>query len=41
MIVFALSYNLLLGEAGLLSFGHAAYAGLGALVAARVFNQSR
>jgi branched-chain amino acid transport system permease protein len=38
MIVFALSYNLLLGEAGLLSFGHAAYAGLGALVAARVFN---
>lgn len=39
MIVFALSYNLLLGEAGLLSFGHAAYAGLGALAAARVFNQ--
>ena len=39
MIVFALSYNLLLGETGLLSFGHAAYAGLGALVAARVFNQ--
>jgi branched-chain amino acid transport system permease protein len=38
MIVFALSYNLLLGETGLLSFGHAAYAGLGALVAARVFN---
>src|SRR5580698_2296446 len=39
MIVFALSYNLLLGETGLLSFGHAVYAGLGALVAARVFNQ--
>ncbi|MEW6341554.1 MAG: branched-chain amino acid ABC transporter permease [Pseudomonadota bacterium] len=39
MIVFALSYNLLLGETGLLSFGHAAYAGLGALIAARVFNQ--
>ncbi|WP_233831261.1 branched-chain amino acid ABC transporter permease [Paraburkholderia sp. ZP32-5] len=38
MIVFALSYNLLLGETGLLSFGHAAYAGLGALIAARVFN---
>jgi branched-chain amino acid transport system permease protein len=38
MIVFALSYNLLLGETGLLSFGHAAYAGLGALVAAHVFN---
>ena len=38
MIVFALSYNLLLGATGLLSFGHAAYAGLGALIAARVFN---
>jgi branched-chain amino acid transport system permease protein len=40
MIVFALSYNLLLGETGLLSFGHAAYAGLGALAAAQVFNRS-
>ena len=40
MIVFALSYNLLLGETGLLSFGHAAYAGLGAFVAAHVFNRS-
>lgn len=39
MIVFALSYNLLLGETGLLSFGHAAYAGLGAFVAAHVFNR--
>ena len=39
MIVFALSYNLLLGETGLLSFSHAAYAGLGALVAAQVFNR--
>ncbi|HEX7908240.1 MAG TPA: branched-chain amino acid ABC transporter permease [Paraburkholderia sp.] len=39
MIVFALSYNLLLGETGLLSFGHAAYSGLGALIAAQVFNQ--
>ncbi|CAB3801409.1 hypothetical protein LMG28614_05389 [Paraburkholderia ultramafica] len=39
MIVFALSYNLLLGETGLLSFGHAGYAGLGALVAAQVFNR--
>ncbi|WP_242538555.1 branched-chain amino acid ABC transporter permease [Trinickia acidisoli] len=38
MIVFALSYNLLLGETGLLSFGHAAYAGLGAFVAAHLFN---
>ncbi|SAL45617.1 branched-chain amino acid ABC transporter permease [Caballeronia telluris] len=39
MIVFALSYNLLLGETGLLSFGHAAYAGLGAFAAAHVFNR--
>jgi branched-chain amino acid transport system permease protein len=39
MIVFALSYNLLLGETGLLSFGHAAYSGLGALIAAQVFNR--
>ena len=39
MIVFALSYNLLLGETGLLSFGHAAYSGLGALLAAQVFNR--
>jgi branched-chain amino acid transport system permease protein len=39
MIVFALSYNLLLGGTGLLSFGHAAYAGLGALIAAQVFNR--
>ena len=39
MIVFALSYNLLLGETGLLSFGHATYAGLGALIAAQVFNR--
>jgi len=39
MIVFALSYNLLLGETGLLSFGHAAYSGLGALVAAQLFNR--
>jgi branched-chain amino acid transport system permease protein len=38
MIVFALSYNLLLGETGLLSFGHAAPAGLGALFAAQCFN---
>ncbi|WP_027210969.1 branched-chain amino acid ABC transporter permease [Burkholderia sp. WSM2232] len=40
MVVFALSYNLLLGETGLLSFGHAAYAGLGALIAAHMFNRS-
>ncbi|WJF91067.1 branched-chain amino acid ABC transporter permease [Paraburkholderia bonniea] len=39
MIVFALSYNLLLGSTGLLSFGHAACSGLGALIAAQLFNR--
>ncbi|PMS20386.1 branched-chain amino acid ABC transporter permease [Trinickia dabaoshanensis] len=39
MIVLALSYNLLLGETGLLSFGHAAFAGLGAFAAAHLFNR--
>ena len=39
MIVFALSFNLLLGETGLLSFGHAVYAGLGAFAAAQIFNR--
>lgn len=39
LIVLALSYNLLLGETGLLSFGHAACSGLGALTAAHVFNR--
>jgi branched-chain amino acid transport system permease protein len=39
MIVFALSFNLLLGETGLLSFGHAVYAGLGAFAAAHFFNR--
>jgi branched-chain amino acid transport system permease protein len=37
LIVLALSYNLLLGATGLLSFGHAALAGLGAFAAAHVF----
>ena len=40
MIVFALSYNLLLGGAGLLSFGHAASSGIGALIAAHLFNRA-
>lgn len=31
MTVFALSYNMLLGQTGLLSFGHAVYFGLGAV----------
>ncbi len=38
MIVFALSYNMLLGQAGMLSFGHAVYAGLGAFFAIHAIN---
>jgi branched-chain amino acid transport system permease protein len=38
MIVFALSYNMLLGQTGLLSFGHAVYYGLGAFVSMHVLN---
>jgi branched-chain amino acid transport system permease protein len=32
MAVFALSFNMLLGQTGLLSFGHAVYYGLGAMI---------
>ncbi|RQR27251.1 branched-chain amino acid ABC transporter permease [Burkholderia sp. Bp9143] len=38
LVVLALSYNLQLGTTGLLSFGHAACAGLGAFAAAHWFN---
>jgi branched-chain amino acid transport system permease protein len=38
MIIFALSYNILLGQTGLLSFGHAVYYGLGGLVAVHAMN---
>lgn len=38
MIVFALSYNMLLGQSGMLSFGHAVYSGLGAYVAVHTLN---
>lgn len=38
MIVFALSFNLLYGEAGMLSFGHALYFGAGAYGAAHALN---
>jgi branched-chain amino acid transport system permease protein len=38
MIIFALSYNLLLGQTGLLSFGHAVYFGLGGFVAIHAMN---
>jgi branched-chain amino acid transport system permease protein len=37
-IVFALSYNMLLGQGGMLSFGHAVYLGLGGFIAAHALN---
>jgi branched-chain amino acid transport system permease protein len=37
-IVFALSYNILLGQTGLLSFGHAVYYGLGAYFTVHAIN---
>jgi branched-chain amino acid transport system permease protein len=38
MTIFALSYNMLLGQTGLLSFGHAVYYGLGAFVTLHCLN---
>jgi branched-chain amino acid transport system permease protein len=38
MIVFALSYNMLLGQTGMLSFGHAVYYGLGGFIAVHAMN---
>ncbi len=37
-IIFALSYNMLLGQSGMLSFGHAVYSGLGAYMAVHALN---
>lgn len=37
-IVLAMSYNMLLGQGGMLSFGHAVYMGLGGFVAVHVMN---
>jgi branched-chain amino acid transport system permease protein len=37
-IIFALSYNMLLGQTGLLSFGHAVYYGLGAYFTVHAIN---
>jgi branched-chain amino acid transport system permease protein len=37
-IIFALSYNMLLGHTGMLSFGHAVYFGLGAFFSAHALN---
>jgi branched-chain amino acid transport system permease protein len=39
-IVFALSYNMLLGQGGMLSFGHAVYFGLGGFIAAHALNHA-
>ena len=38
MIIFALSYNMLMGQAGLLSFGHAVLFGLGGYCTIHVLN---
>ncbi len=38
MIIFALSYNMLLGQTGLLSFGHAVFFGLGGYVTVHILN---
>jgi branched-chain amino acid transport system permease protein len=38
MMIFGLSYNMLLGQGGMLSFGHAVYFGLGAFFAAHAMN---
>jgi branched-chain amino acid transport system permease protein len=38
MIIFALSYNMLLGQGGMLSFGHAVYFGLGGFFAIHALN---
>jgi branched-chain amino acid transport system permease protein len=38
LIIFALSYNMLLGQGGMLSFGHAVYSGLGAYITVHVLN---
>jgi len=38
MIIFALSYNMLLGQGGMLSFGHAVYFGLGGFIAMHALN---
>ena len=37
-VIFALSYNMLLGQTGLLSFGHAVYFGMGAFFCAHALN---
>src|SRR4051794_13811941 len=38
IIIVCLSYNMLLGQAGMLSFGHAVYVGLGAFISIHAMN---
>ena len=40
IMIFGLSYNMLLGQGGMLSFGHAVYSGLGAFVVVHVMNST-
>jgi branched-chain amino acid transport system permease protein len=40
VMIFGLSYNMLLGQGGMLSFGHAVYSGLGAFFAIHTMNQA-
>lgn len=40
LIIICLSYNILLGQGGMLSFGHAVYTGLGSFIAIHVMNMA-
>ncbi len=40
LMIFGLSYNMLLGQGGMLSFGHAVYSGLGAFCVVHVMNST-
>lgn len=40
VMIFGLSYNMLLGQGGMLSFGHAVYSGLGAFFAIHAMNSA-
>jgi branched-chain amino acid transport system permease protein len=39
LVIFALAYNMIFGQGGMLSFGHAVYSGLGAYFAVHVLNR--
>ena len=38
LVIICLSYNILLGQGGMLSFGHAVYSGLGSFIAVHAMN---